>query len=161
MRWAVIILVLISHSASAQIGGENGRTRLETVQERESNELEEKRKKADELYNAALFAEALPLYEQLLANDPRNLDLNERYQFCLKQKENPTISREDFIREKLAKNENDAHLIFELAKIKESQEEYAEALDLYEKCKYLCSKEKAKEIGLKFRLKQCKKKLKA
>ena len=115
---------------------------------------------ADKHFQQEEYANALKLYTHLLAQKPRDLDLNYKYGTCLSMtSDNPESSIKHLL---YAEKEgvSDEKIAFFIGRAYEMTEEYQSALNYYNRYIAVASVDKIKELSVTERIKSCKKVLK-
>jgi tetratricopeptide (TPR) repeat protein len=117
-------------------------------------------KKADKLFKAELYEEAMVIYKKQLDIDPTNMNIGYKFGSCIVMlnKDNNMAIEMLIIAEKSGKT--DKEIAFFLGRAYENKKEYAKALEYYERFKLAADKEQLKKLKVKTRIKACKKALK-
>ncbi|MEO9531004.1 MAG: hypothetical protein ABJG68_05815 [Crocinitomicaceae bacterium] len=117
-------------------------------------------KKADKLFKAEQYAEALVIYKKHLDIDPTDMNAGYKYGACvvMLNKDNDKAIEMLTIAEKSGKS--DKEIAFFMGRAYENKEDYAKALEYYERFSVAAEKEQLKKLKVKARIKACKKALK-
>jgi len=112
-------------------------------------------KRANEHFQQEEYADALKLYTSLLAQNPRDSDLNYKYGTCLSMtSENPETAIKYLL---YAEKEgvSDEEIAFFIGRVYEMTEDYQSALSYYKRYIAVASEEKTVDLGVKERIKSC------
>jgi tetratricopeptide (TPR) repeat protein len=119
----------------------------------------DRKEKADELFDQGKFVEAFGHYTQLLANNPRNEELNFKYAVCYIFKGefdsiDEPLKHLDYAKEK---GFIDKKFDFYVAIAYEQIQDFEKAIEFYQNYLRTVGKQEAKELEIKKRIKKCKK----
>lgn len=117
-------------------------------------------KKADKLFKAEQYEEAMVIYKKHLDIDPTDMNAGYKYGSCvvMLNKDNDKAIEMLTIAEKSGKT--DKEIAFFLGRAYENKKDYSKALEYYERFTLAAEKEQLKKLKVKARIKACKKALK-